>query len=118
MLAEEGKQLDVVIELQVNDAVLVERVSGRFSCAKCGAGYHDNFKQPAQAGVCDVCGSTEFKRREDDNAETVANRLKQYHEMTAPLLPYYQAKELLKKVDGMAPIEEVTAQLKAIVESR
>lgn len=115
MLAEEGKSLDAVIELEVNDAILVERISGRYSCAKCGAGYHDSFKKPAKDGVCDCCGSTEFKRREDDNASTVAKRLEQYHAMTAPLLPYYKAKGLLKGVDGMAAIDEVTRQLKALV---
>lgn len=118
MLAEEGRRLDFVIELEVNDDVLVERISGRYSCAKCGAGYHDTFKQPAKAGICDVCGSTEFRRREDDNAETVARRLEQYHAMTAPLLPYYEAKGLLKSVDGMAPIDKVTAQLRAILDSK
>lgn len=115
MLAEEGKSLDAVIELEVNDAILVERISGRFSCAKCGAGYHDSFKQPKQAGTCDECGSTEFKRRDDDNAATVAKRLEQYHAMTAPLLPYYEAKGLLKSIDGMAPIGDVTNHLKALV---
>lgn len=118
MLAEEGRQLDFVIELEVDDAVLVERISGRFSCAKCGAGYHDTFKMPKQEGVCDMCGSTEFKRREDDNASTVAKRLEQYHNMTAPLLPYYESKGLLQSIDGMAAIDEVTAQLEAVLATR
>lgn len=116
MLEEENKQLDHVIELEVDDAVLVSRVVGRFSCAKCGAGYHDAFKKPATEGTCDACGSTEFKRRADDNEATVSKRLQQYHDMTAPILPYYKRKGVLKGVDGMAPIEEVTAQLKSLIE--
>jgi adenylate kinase len=115
MLADEGKSLDHVIELEVQDDILVERVSGRFSCAKCGAGYHDSFRQPKVAGTCDECGSQQFKRRDDDNASTVSKRLEQYHEMTAPLLPYYKAKGLLRGVDGMAEINAVTAQLKSVV---
>lgn len=115
MLKEEGKSLDFVIELEVNDNILVERISGRYACAKCGAGYHDAFKQPAVAGVCDACGSTEFTRRADDNAETVSKRLEQYHAMTAPLLPFYEAKGQLKSVDGMASIDEVTRQLEAVL---
>lgn len=115
MLANEGKQLDHVIELKVNDAEMVARISGRFSCGKCGAGYHDTFKQPVKEGVCDSCGGTEFKRRDDDRAETVAKRLEAYHAQTAPLLPYYTQKGALKSVDGMASIEKVTAELKAIL---
>ncbi len=115
MLDAEGKSLNHVIELEVQDDILVERVSGRFSCAKCGAGYHDSFKQPKVAGTCDECGSQQFKRRDDDNASTVSKRLEQYHEMTAPLLPYYKAKGLLRGVDGMAEIDAVTAQLRDVV---
>lgn len=118
MLAEEDKSLDFVIELEVDDAILVDRVSGRYCCAKCGAGYHDLFCKPKIEGVCDSCGATEFKRREDDNAQTVAKRLEQYHSMTAPLLPYYKHKGLLKGVDGMAAIDEVTTQLKAVIASK
>ena len=118
MLREENKHLDFVIELEVNDAILVERISGRFSCADCGAGYHDSFKQPKEAGVCDQCGSTSFKRREDDTAATVSKRLESYHAMTAPLLPFYESKGLLKSVDGMASIAEVTGQLEAIIKTR
>lgn len=118
MLQEEGKELQHVIELEVDDEILVDRISGRFACAKCGAGYHDSFKQPKKEGVCDVCGSTEFKRREDDNASTVAKRLESYHLMTAPLLPYYEAREILKSVDGMADIDDVSRQLKAVVEGK
>jgi adenylate kinase len=116
MLKEEGKALDHVIELKVDDAALVERISGRFSCAKCGAGYHDSFKQPAKEGVCDHCGSTEFKRRDDDKAELVAKRLESYHNMTAPIIPYYAARGLLKSLNGMANIDSVTAELKSVVQ--
>ena len=115
MLENEGKRLDHVIELEVNDAILVDRISGRFSCAACGAGYHDHHKKPKAEGVCDECGSTAFKRREDDNATTVAKRLEGYHNMTAPLLPYYENKGVLKSVDGMADIAEVSRQLQAIL---
>ncbi len=115
MLEEEGKKLDFVIELAVDDAALVERIAGRFSCKSCGAGYHDTFRQPVVAGVCDACGSTEFVRREDDKAETVARRLEAYHEMTAPLLPYYQSHGTLQTIDGMADIAEVTAALNRLI---
>jgi adenylate kinase len=115
MLEEEGKKLDYVIELAVDDAALVARIAGRFSCKQCGAGYHDTFRQPVEAGKCDVCGSTEFVRRADDNAETVAKRLTAYHEMTAPLLPYYAARKALVSIDGMADIAEVTASLNRLI---
>ena len=115
MLAEKGQKLDHVIEMKVVDDVLVERICGRYSCAKCGAGYHDSFQKPKVAGVCDGCGGSEFKRRADDNAETVKTRLAQYHDQTAPILPYYQGKGILKAVDGMAEIGEVTRQLEAIL---
>lgn len=115
MLAAEKKSLDFVIELAVDDAALVARIAGRFSCKSCGAGYHDTFKQPVKAGICDSCGATEFVRREDDKAETVAKRLKAYHEMTAPLLPYYRAKAMLRTLDGMAEIGAVTAALSALI---
>ena len=107
--------LDAVIELKVDEAALVERISGRFTCAKCGAGYHDKFKQPRVAGVCDVCGSTEFTRRADDNAETVHQRLLAYNAQTAPILPYYQAKGRLYTVDGMAEMEEVAQQIENVL---
>lgn len=116
MLAERGLRLDAVIEFQVDKAALVERVSGRFACAKCGAGYHDTFKKPAVDGVCDVCGSTEFARRKDDNAETVTARLDAYDAQTAPLLPYYRQRGILRTVDGMAPIGEVTASIAAVLD--
>jgi adenylate kinase len=115
LLKEKGIGLDSVIELAVPDARLIERITGRFTCAKCGEGYHDKFKQPGKAGVCDVCGSTEFIRRADDNAETVGARLKAYHDMTAPLMPYYQAKGLLKVIDGDRDIDVVTADLERIL---
>ena len=115
MLRQHGMDLDHVIELKVDDGALVERIAGRFTCAKCGEGYHDSFKAPAKPGVCDACGSTEFTRRADDKAETVAARLGAYHRQTAPLLPFYAAQGKLKAVDGMAEMDEVTRQLKAIL---
>jgi adenylate kinase len=113
MLAAKGRRLDRVIELRVDDAALVERISGRFTCAKCGEGYHDRFKRPKVEGVCDVCGGTEFTRRADDRAETVAARLEAYHRQTAPLLPYYEAQGRLVSVDGMAEMDEVSRQIEA-----
>ena len=118
MLAEKGLQLDHVIELKVDDAALVERIAGRFTCAQCGAGYHDTFKPTAQPGVCDSCGGTEFTRRADDKAETVAARLDAYHRQTAPLLPYYAAQGKLRGVDGMAAMDEVGRQIGAILSGK
>lgn len=115
MLAEKGLRLDHVIEMKVDDAALVERITGRYTCAKCGKGYHDSFEKPKVDGVCDQCGSTEFKRRADDNAETVTTRLEQYHQQTAPILPYYAERGVLKAVDGMADIDVVTEQIGAIL---
>jgi adenylate kinase len=112
MLAERGLKLDAVVEIRVDNHALVERISGRFSCARCGTGYHDSFKPTRVAGVCDVCGSTEFVRRKDDNAETVMARLKSYEAQTAPLLPYYGGKGLVRTGDGMAAIDEVTASIR------
>ena len=111
MLGERQARLDCVIELAVDEAALVERIAGRFACAKCGTGYHDRFKQPRVAGVCDVCGSTSFTRRKDDNAETVTARLVAYRELTAPILPYYAERGLLARVDGMADPDTVTRQI-------
>jgi adenylate kinase len=113
MLAARHLKLDRVIELKVDEDALVERIAGRYSCAKCGAGYHDVYQTPKIAGVCDKCGSTEFVRREDDNAQAVRNRLKVYHDQTAPILPYYRARGLLTAVDGMAPIDVVTGEIEA-----
>jgi adenylate kinase len=111
MLARKKMDLDAVIELRVNDSVLVDRIAGRYTCANCGAGYHDEFQKPAKEGVCDKCGGTKFSRRADDNRETVGARLAAYHAQTAPLLPYYAGKGRLKAVDGMADIDEVTRQM-------
>ncbi len=108
-------QLDHVVELKVDDEALVERITGRFTCGNCGEGYHDKFKQPTKPGVCDRCGHTEFKRRSDDNEETVRSRLEVYHRETAPLLAYYGAQSKVKAVDGMADMDEVTSQIKAIL---
>lgn len=115
MLADQGMTLDHVIEMAVDAEVLAKRIGGRFSCAKCGAGYHDEFQQTKEDGVCDHCGSTEFSRRSDDNAETVKARLVAYEKQTAPLLPFYREKGQLKSVDAMADIDEVTRQLEAIL---
>ena len=111
VLRRKSRRLDAVIEMAVDDGVLVERISGRFSCANCGAGYHRQFRPTAEEGVCDRCGSTEFKQRPDDNEETVKTRLAAYHAQTEPLLPYYRDRGVLKTVDGMAAIDEVTAQI-------
>lgn len=115
MLADKGLKLDHVIEMKVVDDILVERITGRYTCAKCGKGYHDTFEKPKVEGVCDSCGGTEFKRRADDNADTVKTRLAQYHEQTAPILPYYRNRGVLKTVDGMADIDEVTKQIEALL---
>jgi adenylate kinase len=113
MLAKRHLGLDGVISIEVDDQAMVERISGRFTCAKCGEGYHDSFKRPKVDGVCDVCGSTEFTRRADDNAETVRQRLKAYHSQTTPIIAYYDARGLVRRVDGMRPIDEVTAKILA-----
>ncbi|MFN3389201.1 MAG: adenylate kinase [Allosphingosinicella sp.] len=118
LLDEKGMPLDYVIELVVDEDALVERITGRFSCASCGEGYHDRYKQPRVAGVCDVCGSEAFKRRPDDNAETVRTRMAEYRAKTAPILPHYEARGLVRRVDGMAPIAEVEAAIEAILDGR
>lgn len=115
ILSERGEALDAVIEIKVDDELLVERITGRYTCAKCGKGYHDVFEQPEIEGVCDRCGSTAFTRRADDNAETVRARLKAYHAETAPLLPYYAERGMLKTIDGMIEIDEVTAQIDEVL---
>jgi adenylate kinase len=113
LLSEKGLVLDAVVSMDVDDELLVDRISGRFTCAKCGEGYHDTHKRPAVEGVCDKCGATEFKRRADDNAETVRARLIAYHEDTAPLIGYYSGTGKLKIVDGMADIGEVARSIRA-----
>jgi len=115
MLARKGLRLDHVILMSVDEAALIDRITGRFSCAKCGASYHDRFKRPKVEGVCDVCGSKDFIRRADDKAETVKARLEAYNGQTAPILPYYRAKGILREVDGMADIDEVTRQIEAVL---
>ena len=115
ILVSRGRALDAVIELEVDENALVDRITGRFTCAKCGEGYHDRYKQPTVAGVCNVCGSAEFKRRPDDNAETVRTRMAEYRAKTAPILPIYDARGLLRKVDGMADIDHVSAAIEAIL---
>jgi adenylate kinase len=115
ILARHGRQLDHVIELEVDEEALVERITGRFTCANCGAGYHTRFKPTRVPGTCDVCGSTEFKHRPDDNAETVRTRMAEYRAKTAPILPHYEARGIVSRVDGMAPIEDVTRAIDAIL---
>lgn len=115
ILAKHGRQLDHVIELEVNEDALVERITGRFTCANCGAGYHTRFKPTAVAGVCDICGSGEFRRRPDDNAETVRTRLAEYRAKTAPILPHYEARGIVSRVDGMAAIDDVTQAIDDIL---
>jgi adenylate kinase len=116
LLAKRGQSLDHVIELTVDEAALTERIVGRYTCAKCGEGYHDTFKQPTVAGVCEVCGSTEFKRRPDDTAETIATRMAVYRGDTAPILPFYEARGLVRRIDGMADIDHVAAAIAAILD--
>lgn len=115
MLADKSLKLDHVIELEVDDEAMVARICGRYTCAKCGAGYHDSFQKPKKEGVCDTCASTEFKRRADDNEDTVRARLKAYHEQTAPIARFYGDQGILKSVDGMADIDVVTHQLVSII---
>ena len=117
LLAERGRTLDYVIELCVDEDALVERITGRFTCAKCSTPYHDVFKRPKVDGVCDVCGSTEFVRRPDDNEETVRTRLKEYRAKTAPILPYYDERQLVRRVDGMGTPDNVAAEIDAILDS-
>lgn len=115
MLKDKTLRLDHCIELKVDDELLVARITGRYTCAKCGQGYHDEFQKPSEDGICDKCGGTNFSRRADDNEETVRSRLEAYHNETAPILPYYAEKGLLKSVDGMALIDEVTNELYGIL---
>lgn len=115
LLKAQSIELDAVIELKVDEAALIERISGRYTCAKCGEGYHDSFKKPKVPGVCDKCGSTEFIRRPDDKAETVHARLEAYNAQTAPILPYYKEKGRLFTVDGMAEMNEVETQIETVL---
>ena len=115
ILTARGRKLHHVIELEVDEDALVERITGRYTCAKCNAGYHDKFQKPAVAGVCDQCGSTEFKRRPDDNEATVRTRMAEYRGKTAPILPIYKARGLLRSVDGMADIEHVNAAIETLM---
>ena len=115
LLDAKSLSLGKVIELKVDEEALVERVTGRYNCAKCGAGYHDKFQQPNQDGVCDSCGSTEFSRRSDDTEETVRTRLAAYHDQTAEIVPYYLEKGLLAEINGMAEIEDVTVAIEGII---
>jgi len=117
LLGERGRSLDHVIELGVDEDALVERITGRFSCANCGTGYHDRFKLPQVQDTCDVCGAHEFKRRPDDNETTVRTRMAEYRAKTAPILPYYQERGLVRQVDGMATVKEVARQIDAILDA-
>ena len=117
ILAARGRKLDHVIELEVDEDALVDRITGRFTCAKCGEGYHDRYKLPNVEGVCDHCGSTEFKRRADDNEETVRTRMAEYRAKTAPILPIYDARGLVTRVDGMAKIDAVNDAIEAILKA-
>lgn len=115
MLAKKHMELDAAVEIRVDDDVLVERIAGRYTCARCGAGYHDTSLKPKVEGVCDKCGSREFKRRPDDNAETLRTRLQAYYKETSPLIGYYYAKGKLRTVDGMAGVDEVTRQIEVMI---
>lgn len=115
LLAEAGRQVTAAVSLEVDDEAMVARVSGRFTCADCGEGYHDQFKLPANAGTCDKCGGTGFKRRVDDNAETVRERLAAYHAQTAPLIAHYDRQSVLERVPAMGSIDSIRAQLAEIV---
>ena len=116
MLADKGIGLDRVIWIEIDDAILVDRISGRFNCAECGAGFHDSFHRPKVEGVCDDCGGREFSRRKDDNVETVKARLQAYHEQTAPLLPYYRAKNIVETIDGSAQISDVAGRIETLLD--
>jgi len=115
MLSEKGQVMDHVIQIDVDEDAIVERICGRFSCAECGAGYHDTFLKPAEEGVCDKCGNIEFVRRTDDNEETVRSRLVAYRLQTAPILPYYEKNGSLTTVDGNRPMEEVLDEIKGVI---
>lgn len=115
LLGETGQRINAAISMEVDDAAMVTRIAGRYTCGGCGEGYHDQFKQPAAEGICDKCGGTEMKRRADDNAETVASRLEAYHAQTAPLITYYQSKGVLKSVDAMGEISAIATAMGDLV---
>lgn len=115
ILAARGRKLNRVIELEVDEEALVERITGRFTCEKCGEGYHDKFKQPVKNGICDVCGSEDFKRRPDDTEETVRTRMQEYRAKTAPILPIYEERQLVSKVDGMGSMQAVSDAIEAVL---
>ena len=115
LLVDKNMKLNAVVEMKVDDDALTARITGRYTCAKCGRGYHDEFQHSKIDGICDKCGSDKFTRRADDNAATVKSRLKSYHAQTAPILPYYRGKNILKTIDGMASINDVTAEIKAVL---
>ena len=117
MLAEKGLALDHVIELVVDEDALVDRITGRFTCGSCGEGYHDRYKQPKVAGTCDVCGASNFKRRADDNADTVRQRMMEYRAKTAPIIPHYEGRGIVARVDGMADMDAVAASIDKIVDA-
>jgi adenylate kinase len=117
ILGQRGRTLNHVIELAVDEDALVERITGRFTCANCGKGYHDKFERPQVDGTCDKCGSTEFKRRPDDNEETVRTRMAEYRAKTAPILPIYEARGIVARVDGMADMDQVTAAIEQVIAS-
>lgn len=117
LLAERGQKIDAAIEFKLPDDVVVERIAGRFACSTCGTGYHKLYKLPKVEGVCDVCGGTEFEERADDSEEKIRTRLAHYHEQTAPLLPYYKERKILRSVDGTGDLDEVTEQLKEVLVS-
>lgn len=117
ILGQRGRSLDHVVELAVDEEALVERITGRFTCANCGKGYHDKFERPLVEGVCDKCGSTEFKRRPDDNEATVRTRMAEYRAKTAPILPIYDARGIVSRVDGMADMDQVTASIERAIAS-
>lgn len=115
LLKDKNLKVDAVIEMKVNDESLVDRITGRYTCANCNQGYHDTNLKPQQADVCDSCGSTNFTRRSDDNRETVVSRLATYHTQTAPLLPFYEDKGVLNTIDGMADIDDVSLQIQDVL---
>jgi adenylate kinase len=116
LLADRNRTLDHVIELEVNEDALVDRITGRFTCATCGTGYHDRYKLPKVEGVCDKCGGTEFKRRPDDNEDTVRTRMAEYRAKTAPILPLYEARGIVSRVDGMAEMDQVSGAIATILD--